>query len=81
MRQCYIRPGEVFTHRIGYSEVALHLRVAGQVLRMELLPQGHSVQLYVGADRYSFPVLPSEAGLYWDNERKAYYRWEEPCAT
>ena len=43
-----IRPGEYTVMEIGFSEVACHLRVAGQVMTARLSDDGRMVQLYQG---------------------------------
>jgi hypothetical protein len=69
----YVRPGETITHQVAYSEVAMHMRVAGTEMAMRLQAGGRgpwdfSVQL-LNPDGTSFsgPILPGEAGLYHDD--------------
>jgi hypothetical protein len=71
MAKRYVRPGEAFSHRVAWSEVACHLQVAGKRMRMVLLvgtqPWQDCVQLLKDSGaQYSAPILPGEAGLYRD---------------
>lgn len=66
--------------RVGYSEVAMHMRVAGRVMWMVWVAErdpftvtleqrrfGGMVQLLTDDwEPFSFPILPGEAGLYED---------------
>jgi hypothetical protein len=63
-----IRPTEEFTIELPYSEVCMHLRVAGTRMRARLQPS-RMVQL-LGPDGtdFSFPITDSEAGLYSDEQ-------------
>ncbi len=50
-----------------YSEVCVHLHVAGKIALCEILSRG--VQLYKpDSEKFSFPILHDEAGFYQDNE-------------
>jgi len=50
------------TVKLGYSEVLMHLRVAGMTRQVDVLPDG--VQLLDEDDQpFSFPVTHSEAGV------------------
>jgi hypothetical protein len=75
----YLSPGERVTIRAAYSEVCMHMRVAGTLMQVELLqsPQGyHSAQLYTMDGRmFSAPITTGEAGLYWEEGR--YYCYPE----
>ena len=62
-----IAPGERVKVRLPWSEVCMHLGVAGRVMSVELVEGGSAVQLYdEDGDPYSFPILPGEAGFYRD---------------
>ena len=45
------------------SEVCVHLRVAGKFVEAELTGDERGVQLYEDGRKFSFPILPAEAGF------------------
>jgi hypothetical protein len=61
-----IRPTEEFTIQLPYSEVCMHLRVAGTRMRARLQPNRMVQLLYPDGTDFSFPITDSEAGLYTD---------------
>jgi hypothetical protein len=73
-RQVYIRPGESGRAEMPYSEVCMHMRVAGRVMDFTLSRQGHLVQL-LNPDRtpFSAPILPGEAGIHTDLDGRRWY--------
>lgn len=75
----YVRVGDRVPLVMPYSEVCMHLRVAGTVMLGELLPS-RMVQLFtVDGVRVSFPVTSGEAGLYEDDHGMFYSAHR--CAT
>ena len=59
--------------RLPYSEVNMSMRVAGQLMLAEMLPDG-TVQLYSDdGTKFSFPILASEAG--WNMQEREYQKW------
>jgi len=69
----YVSVGDFFTKQLPMSEVCSHMNVAGKTMDMFLLSD-IAVQLHTedGTD-FSFPILPSEAGLYWDDTKEQHY--------
>jgi hypothetical protein len=63
-----IRSTEEFTIELPYSEVCMHLRVAGTRMRARL--QANRMVQLLGPDGtdFSFPITDSEAGLYTDEQ-------------
>jgi hypothetical protein len=63
-----IHPNQGTVLQLPYSEVCMHLRVAGTRMRARLQPGG-MVQL-LGADgrQFSFPITAAEAGLDHDHD-------------
>ena len=58
--------------RLPYSEVNMSMRVAGQLMLAEMLPDG-TVQLYSDdGTKFSFPILASEAG--WNMQEREYQK-------
>jgi hypothetical protein len=48
---------------VAYSEVAMHMRVAGRVMWAEPVGE-HACQLYTpDGEKFSAPILRAEAGL------------------
>lgn len=78
MIKTYVKPGEYFETEMPYSEVCMHMRIAGKVMRGELLDRQYPmVQLYdVDGRKYSSPITTGEAGLYEDSEGYYYYKGE-----
>jgi hypothetical protein len=63
-----IRPTEEFTIQLPYSEVCMHLRVAGTRMRARLQPNRMVQLLGPDGSDFSFPITDSEAGLYPDEQ-------------
>jgi hypothetical protein len=64
-----LKSGDIVTLTLPYSEVCMHLRVAGQVWDVQVLPDGaQNVGRAPERMHYSFPVTHGEAGIYSDAE-------------
>jgi hypothetical protein len=63
-----IRPTEEFTIQLPYSEVCMHLRVAGTRMRARLQPNRMVQLLQPDGTDFSFPITDGEAGLYTDEQ-------------
>jgi hypothetical protein len=63
-----IRPTEEFTIELPYSEVCMHLQVAGTRMRARLQPNQMVQLLQSDGTDFSFPITDSEAGLYTDEQ-------------
>lgn len=61
----YLLPGMKVLLEIPYSEVCMHMGVAGTVMGVELI-SARGAQLIKDGRKFSAPILPSEAGLYHD---------------
>jgi hypothetical protein len=66
-----IRPAEDFIAELPYSEVCMHLRVAGTQMRARLEPNRMVQLLQPDGAEFSFPITAAEAGLDTD-ERGAW---------
>lgn len=63
MSMTRVEVGDKVTMEMPFSEVCVHLQVAGRSMVAEVL--GRGVQLYtMNGDKVSFPILHSEAGMY-----------------
>jgi len=79
-----VKVGDRFPIEIAFSEVCMHMQVAGQILDVELLPsEGHGAiaQLYKNGQEFSAPILTGEAGVYQDADGYYAYVIEEDEAT
>ncbi|HEV8653587.1 MAG TPA: hypothetical protein VG276_30360 [Actinomycetes bacterium] len=68
MAKRLIRPTEEFTIELPYSEVCMHLRVAGTRMRARLQPNRMVQLLQPDGTDFSFPITDGEAGLYTDEQ-------------
>jgi hypothetical protein len=63
-----IRPTEEFTTQLPFSEVCMHLRVAGTQMRARLEPNQMVQLLHPDGSQFSFPITAAEAGLETDGQ-------------
>jgi hypothetical protein len=63
-----IHPGQEPVLELPYSEVCMHLRVAGTRMRACLLPNGMVQLLQPDGREFSFPITAGEAGLHHDHD-------------
>lgn len=79
----YVSVGDTVTVELPYSEVCMHMRVAGRQLQVELQPARYFngepapgspvAQILSESGRpFSFPVLYGEAGFYRDESGRFY---------
>jgi hypothetical protein len=68
MSKHLIHHGEEFTIELPYSEVCMHLRVAGTRMRARLEPNQMVQLLAPDGSRFSFPITAAEAGLDTDGQ-------------
>jgi len=54
--------GERVTVELPYSEVCMHMRVAGKRMDVEVLPDGAQL-LNADGSKFSFPITHGEAGI------------------
>jgi len=62
-----VKSGDVVSIRLPWSEVCMHLKVAGEVRKVHVFNHGAQI-LNDDGTRYSFPVTLGEAGIYQDAE-------------
>lgn len=63
--------GQRYHVRMPYSEVCMHMRIAGTIMEVELVPINEyraMAQLYQDGRAFSFPILASEAGILRDRQ-------------
>jgi hypothetical protein len=76
-----VRHGDRVRLKLPFSEVCMHLRVAGEVMTVVVIrdwyPNGHPrfmARLYdESGRRFSFPILTAEAGIYGYDDKMFYY--------
>jgi hypothetical protein len=71
----YLQAGDVVRVRLPYSEVCIHMQVAGKPMNVQLLYEGRSPMAQLFKDdgsRFSFPILLGEAGIYTDDAGHHY---------
>lgn len=66
MVKVLVRPGDVFTLKMPWSEVCMFMGIAGRERTVRLLPSGMVQLLDVNGEPYSFPITHGEAGVYVD---------------
>lgn len=72
LRRIDVVVGDQWVAEMPYSEVCMHLGVAGKRHRVQLTARG--VQLLNGnGEPISLPVLPGEGGVYYD--ARGFYRY------
>lgn len=80
MRKVYVQPGEHRYQVMPFSEVCMHMRVAGKRMNCEV--RESSVQLLTEDDRnWSIPITLGEAGFYTDEGGIYVYEAEEESET
>jgi hypothetical protein len=63
--------GESITVTLPYSEVCMHMKVAGKQMTV-ILQSPWQAQLFDQEGKpFSFPISPGEAGIMWDD--KGFY--------
>jgi hypothetical protein len=73
-----IGPNQEFTLQLPYSEVCMHLRVAGTRMRARLAPNGMVQLLGPDGSPFSFPITAGEAGLGHDPHEGWYLETDQP---
>ena len=63
-----IQPNQEIVLELPYSEVCMHLRVAGTRMRARLQPDGMVQLLDADGRDFSFPITAAEAGLHQDQD-------------
>lgn len=61
----YVEPGDRVRVELPYSEVCMHMRLAGEVREIVVLENMAQI-LDTEGRNYSFPVTYGEAGIYSD---------------
>lgn len=79
-----LKRGSIAFVELPYSEVLMHMRVAGQILPVEITGTDYlSAQILDASGKpFSFPVTLGEAGIYTDSTGTPYaYPADVPCAN
>jgi len=78
-----LRPGDRVRIELPYSEVCMHMRVAGRVMDVRMTDGRYPMAQLLNHDgsEFSAPILTAEAGIFGDVERGFYcYPEKEPTA-
>src|SRR5947209_19955610 len=73
--RAYLQAGEVVRVRLPYSEVCMHMRVAGKPMNVQIVGDGTSTVAQLLRDNgspFSFPILLGEAGIHTDGAGRHY---------
>ena len=82
-KQVYVKPCTYFLNEMPYSEVCMHMRIAGKEMVCVIAGNGRSVQLYTPDHTvsspgqlipFSAPILVGEAGIFEDSDGFYIYR-------
>jgi hypothetical protein len=76
----FVQPGDVVRMEISFSEVAMYMHVAGEVMNVRFQsPYGYpNAQLLLEDGRpFSAPITPGEAGFYCEDGRYYCYPVED----
>lgn len=72
-----LQAGDKVAIRLPWSEVMMHLGLAGRLMLVELTPSGGAQLRNPDNSPVSFPVLPSGAGIF-TGEDGTFYTYPEP---
>jgi hypothetical protein len=63
-----VRPGDRVRIELPYSEVCMHMRVAGRVMDVRMTDGRYPMAQLLNSDgsEFSFPITTGEAGIYGD---------------
>lgn len=77
--QVFTKVGDKVQQELPYSEVCMHLGVAGEVRPCELLDRG-MVQIWDadGILPFSFAITAGEAGFYNSGDERGWYTYDLP---
>src|SRR5438309_528067 len=68
--RAYLQASDVVRVRLPYSEVCMHMRVAGKPMNVQIVQQGDAITvaqlLNDDGSRFSSPILLGEAGILTD---------------
>lgn len=75
MRKRYVELGEQFQTVLPYSEVCMHMQVAGTTMTVVVVGpvEMPAVQLYKDGRPFSFPITTGEAGVFRDDYGFYFY--------
>ena len=71
----YLQTGDVVRVRLPWSEVCMHMRVAGRPMNVQIVVEGTAPVAQILNDdgtRFSSPILLGEAGIFTDATGRHY---------
>jgi hypothetical protein len=74
----WIKPGERAVLEMPYSEVCMHMRIAGQYKQVELVyvhgrNACYMAKIYNAEGQHISEITPAEAGLFYDRTENRHY--------
>ena len=74
MDKRYVNTGDIVSVEPPFSEVCMHMRVAGKRMSVQFLGERRGAQiLNDDGSNFSFPILPGEAGFYRETDGRHYF--------
>ncbi|WP_405668046.1 hypothetical protein [Streptomyces sp. NBC_00055] len=69
-RKTYVKPGDTVLMRIGYSEVAVHMRVADKLMPVRITESDYPMAQILGdyENKFGGAITLGEAGFYTDSQ-------------
>jgi len=78
-KKTYVKPGEIFISANPYSEVCMHMKVAGKLQAKYITTGRYPMVQLLNLENpalpcpFSFPITLGEGGIYREDEGKYYY--------
>ena len=70
--------GECYRMVMPYSEVCMHMRIAGKEMLVQPIEGGCMAQIFnLDGTHFSSPVLPSEAGFFRNSDGSRYFHRDQ----
>ena len=69
----YLQAGQRYCVCLPYSEVCMHMQVAGKIAEIELSEYLGAAQIHMNGKPFSSPILACEAGVFEDEDGKYAY--------
>ena len=77
-KQIFIKPGETGEGLMPYSEVCMHMKVAGKKMKFKFLEHNKMVQLLKDdGSPFSSPITQGEGGIFGPDHQGHYYYYAD----
>lgn len=74
--QVFVKSGDVVKQELPYSEVCMHMGIAGKIMDCRLESNGMVQILSENGGPYSFPIATGEAGFYNSGDERGWYTYD-----